>query len=78
MEQQPAYLDIELALQNDASGAYQRQLVDECHSHAQLIRRELQQGVSPAEYQRLEQMLKALDAASNVVEVLGPRLRAGA
>ncbi|NJN46840.1 MAG: EscE/YscE/SsaE family type III secretion system needle protein co-chaperone [Candidatus Competibacteraceae bacterium] len=76
MEQQPAYLDIELALQNDASGAYQRQLVDEFRSNAQLIRRELNRGVSPTEYQRLDQLLKALDAASNAVEVLGPRLRA--
>ncbi|MEE4379289.1 MAG: EscE/YscE/SsaE family type III secretion system needle protein co-chaperone [Candidatus Competibacteraceae bacterium] len=76
MEQQPAYLDIELALQNDTNGVYQRQLVDEFRSNAQLIRQELNRGVNPTQYQRLDQLLKALDAASNAVEELGPRLRA--
>lgn len=75
MEQQTAYLDIEVALQNDPSGAYQRQLIGEFRNNAQLIRQELNRGVSPAEYQRLDRLLQALDAACSAVEVLGPRLR---
>ena len=60
--------DIELALKEDVSGEYKKLLIAELTEEAQNIKQHLNKGVSKQEYEQLEPLLKATEAASQVVE----------
>jgi len=74
MEQQTG-LEIEQLLSDDVTGQYKRQLTEQFAVVAQQIRMQLNRGLSPAEYQRFNKLLKAVEAATTVVEALWPELR---
>ncbi len=61
-------LQIEKNLRNDVSGIYKNELLDKFNQTASQVRFELNQGVSPDEYERLNSFLQALEASSEVVE----------
>jgi type III secretion system YseE family protein len=61
-------LQIEKNLRNDVSGLYKNELIDKFNQAASQVRFELNQGVSPDEYERLNNFLQALEASSEVVE----------
>lgn len=61
-------LDIEAALKNDPSGEYKRTLIGELLGQANGIKSELNKGVGPDDYKRLQALLQATETASEVVE----------
>ncbi|MBO0614427.1 EscE/YscE/SsaE family type III secretion system needle protein co-chaperone [Thiothrix fructosivorans] len=61
-------LQIEQNLRNDVSGMYKNELLDKFNQAASEVRSELNQGVSPDEYDKLNRFLQALDASCEVVE----------
>lgn len=61
-------LDIEAALKQDLSGTYKAQLLAELSAEANKIRGELNRGVGPEDYKRLESLLGATETAATVVE----------
>lgn len=61
-------LQIEKNLRNDISGIYKNELLDKFNQTASQVRFELNQGVSPGEYEKLNSFLQALEASSEVVE----------
>lgn len=61
-------LQIEQALRNDISGMYKNELMDQFNQAASQVRFELNQGVSPEEYHKLNSFLQALEASCEVVE----------
>lgn len=61
-------LQIEQNLKNDESGMYKNELLDKFNQAASQIRVELNQGVSPGEYDKLNTFLLALEAGCEVVE----------
>lgn len=61
-------LKIEQNLRNDVSGIYKNELVGKFNHAASQVRFELNQGVSPDEYNKLNSFLQALEASSEVVE----------
>lgn len=61
-------LQVEQNLKNDVSGIYKNELLDKFSQVASEVRVELNQGVEPDEYERLNRFLKALEASSEVVE----------
>lgn len=61
-------LQIEKNLRNDVSGIYKNELIDKFNQAASQVRFELNQGVSPDEYERLNNFLQALEASGEVVE----------
>lgn len=63
-----AMLFIEQNLQDDTSGIYKTDLLDKFNQAASEVRSELNQGVAPAEYERLNKFLMALEASCEVVE----------
>ena len=61
-------LQIEQALRNDISGMYKNELMDQFNQAASQVRFELNQGVSPEEYHKLNSFLQASEASCEVVE----------
>lgn len=61
-------LQVEQNLKNDVSGIYKNELLEKFSQVASEVRVELNQGVEPDEYERLNRFLKALEASSEVVE----------
>jgi type III secretion system YseE family protein len=61
-------LQIEQNLRNDVSGMYKNELLDQFNQAASEVRYELNQGVSPDEYDKLNSFLQALEASCEVVE----------
>lgn len=61
-------LPIEQNLKNDVSGMYKNDLLDQLNQAASEVRTELNQGVSPDEYNKLNSFLQALEASCEVVE----------
>ena len=61
-------LQLEQNLRNDTSGMYKNELLDKFNQTASQIRFELNQGVSPDEYNKLNSFLQALEASCEVVE----------
>ena len=61
-------LTVEQNLKNDVSGMYKNELLDKFNQAASEVRLELNQGVSPDEYDKLNRFLQALDASCDVVE----------
>lgn len=70
-----AYLNIEQSLQADASGDAKRKMVDEFRQYSHDVRAEMNKGVAPDEYKRLEAIEKGLTAAAQVVEQMWARLQ---
>lgn len=61
-------LQIEQNLRNDVSGLYKNELLDKFNQAASQARFELNQGVSPDEYEKLNSFLQALEASCEVVD----------
>ncbi|MDD5394818.1 MAG: EscE/YscE/SsaE family type III secretion system needle protein co-chaperone [Thiothrix sp.] len=61
-------LQIERNLRNDVSGIYKNELLDKFNQAASQVRFELNQGVSPDEYDKLNSFLQAVEASCEVVE----------
>ncbi len=61
-------LEIEQNLKNDISGIYKNEILEKFNQTASEVRFELNQGVEPAEYEKLTKFLRALEASSEVVE----------
>jgi hypothetical protein len=61
-------LAIEKSLRSDVSGFYKNELLDKFNQAASQVRFELNQGVSPDEYNKLNDFLQALEASCEVVE----------
>lgn len=61
-------LQIEQNLRNDVSGMYKNELLDQFNQAASEVRYELNQGVAPDEYDKLNRFLQALEASCEVVE----------
>lgn len=61
-------LDLEKDLRNDVNGTYKKTLIDEFTQEAYHIKKTLQTGVKPDEYQKLDQLANAFEAASVVVD----------
>ncbi|MEZ5452175.1 MAG: EscE/YscE/SsaE family type III secretion system needle protein co-chaperone [Thiothrix sp.] len=61
-------LTVEENLKKDLSGVYKNDLLDKFNQAASEVRSELNQGVSPDEYDKLNRFLQALEASCEVVE----------
>lgn len=61
-------LPIEDNLRSDVYGIYKNDLLDQFNQAASQVRMELNQGVTPDEYNKLNSFLQALEACSEVVE----------
>ena len=61
-------LDIEVALKEDKTGEYKKVLLGEILEEATSIKNQLNKGVSQEEYRQLDALLKATEAAGEVVE----------
>jgi hypothetical protein len=61
-------LQIEQNLRNDLSGIYKNEVLDKFNQAASQVRFELNQGVSPSEYEKLNKFLRGLEAGCEVVE----------
>lgn len=68
-------LQIEQNLRNDESGLYKNELLDKFNQAASQVRTELNQGVSPDEYEKLNSFLLALEAGCEVVEQFWSQVR---
>lgn len=63
-------LQIEQNLRNDVSGIYKNELLEKFSQVASQVRAELNQGVDPVEYEKLNKFMYALEAGSEVVELI--------
>lgn len=72
-----APLEIETALAADRDGRYKEALIEELLGQAAALRCQLQQGLPPGEYQRLDALRVAAETAAEVVETAWRRLRSG-
>ncbi|WP_020396030.1 EscE/YscE/SsaE family type III secretion system needle protein co-chaperone [Thiolinea disciformis] len=63
-------LQIEENLRNDVSGIYKNELLEKFSQVASQVRAELNQGVDPVQYEKLNKFLYALEAGSEVVELV--------
>lgn len=61
-------LQIEQNLKDDSSGIYKSELLNRFNQVASEVRFELNQGVDPTEYEKLNRLLQALEASAEVVD----------
>lgn len=61
-------LQIEESLKKDVSGVYKNELLEQFNQAASQVRFELNQGVDPVEYNKLNKLLQAIEASAEVVE----------
>lgn len=61
-------LQLEQNLKNDVSGIYKNEVLEKFSQAASDVRYELNQGVEPEQYDKLNRLLKALEASTEVVE----------
>ena len=61
-------LDIEKDLKEDRSGEYKKELLSKFNSFEIEVRSELNKGIAPKEYERLNKLLQAVEASASVVE----------
>lgn len=61
-------LQLEQNLKNDVSGIYKNEVLEKFSQAASEVRFELNQGVEPDQYDKLNRLLKALEASTEVVE----------
>ncbi len=61
-------LQLEQNLKNDVAGIYKNEILEKFSQAASEVRVELNQGVEPSQYDKLNRLLKALEASTEVVE----------
>lgn len=61
-------LQLEQNLKNDVSGIFKNDILDKISQAASEVRFELNQGVEPEQYDKLNLFLKALEVSTEVVE----------
>lgn len=61
-------LDIEENLKKDRDGTYKKEIMDQFAAHLSQIKRAMDSGLPPEEFQKMEKLKNAVDAASDVVE----------
>lgn len=61
-------LQLEQNLKNDVAGIYKNEILEQFSQASSEVRVELNQGVEPGEYEKLNRLLKALEASTEVVE----------
>lgn len=59
---------VEQKLKEDVSGIYKNELLDKFNQASSQVRVELNQGVDPEEYNKLNKLLQAIDASTEVIE----------
>ncbi len=70
MDDKATVVEMESKLAADHSGAYRNQLVENLANERQSIRRQMDSGLPPAEYEQANKLLAGIDAATKVVETL--------
>lgn len=60
-------LQVEQNLKEDVSGIYKNELLEKFNQASSQVRFELNQGVDPEEYNKLNKLLQAIEASSEVV-----------
>lgn len=66
----PTVVDMEAKLAADASGAYRDGLVNSLASERATIKKQIDAGLPPAEYEQANKLLAGVDAATKVVQTL--------
>ncbi len=61
-------LDIEKNLKEDPSGEYKKELLSKFSDLEMEVRTELNKGIAPVEYERLNKLLQAVEASTSVLE----------
>lgn len=61
-------LDIEKNLKEDTSGEYKNELLSKFRTFEMEVRSELNKGIEPHEYEKLNKLLQAVEASTSVVE----------
>lgn len=69
-EAKPTVVDMEARLQADASGAYRDELVSSLAGQRSAIKKQIDAGLPPAEYEQANKLLAGVDAATKVVQTL--------
>lgn len=59
---------VEQKLKDDVSGIYKNELLEKFNQASSQVRVELNQGVDPEEYNKLNKLLQAIDASTEVIE----------
>lgn len=72
-QQNANFLPLEDELQTDSQGVLRRQLLEELAQQAGKIKRVLDSGVAPAEFERVYSLHNAVNAAATVVEKVWQR-----
>ncbi|HVJ69776.1 MAG TPA: EscE/YscE/SsaE family type III secretion system needle protein co-chaperone [Caulifigura sp.] len=63
-------VDLEARLAADASGAYRDELVRTLAAERSTIKKQIDAGLPPAEYEQANKLLAGVDAATKVVQTL--------
>lgn len=61
-------LQLEQNLKNDVAGIYKNEILEKFSQASSEVRVELNQGVEPDQYDKLNRLLKALEASTEIVE----------
>lgn len=61
-------LQLEQNLKNDVAGIYKNEILEKFSQASSEVRIELNQGVEPEQYEKLNRLLKALEASTEIVE----------
>ena len=61
-------LQLEQNLKNDVAGIYKNEILEKFSQTSSEVRIELNQGVEPEQYEKLNRLLKALEASTEIVE----------
>ena len=61
-------LQLEQNLKNDVAGIYKNEILEKFSQASSEVRVELNQGVEPEQYDKLNRLLKALEASTEIVE----------
>jgi len=61
-------LDMEAKLMKDKGGSYRKEIMDRLSEYSAQVKKALDSGLSPAEFQDANRLKDAVDAASTVVD----------
>ena len=67
-EERMALLDMEASLREDSSGQYRKELIDRLTESSYQLKRSLDSGLPPDEFERVNRLREAVEAASMVIE----------
>ncbi len=70
MSEQTSMVDMEQKLAADASGAYRDELLQSLAGERSALRRTMDAGLPPEEYEQASRLMAGVDAATRVVETL--------